>query len=358
MHKHLHYILSILLLLCAINLQAAGSSEKGKPFDANKFIFGHIADAYDFHITTIGHQHVSVPLLVIVKGEENGWSVFPSYKVTHGDTYNGFYIQNEGAYSGKIVETLSNGDIHRPFDLSITKNVFSIFLSVFILIILFVPAANAYKRNPLGVPSKKNHLLEMVILAIQNDIVKPSVGKDYAKYSPYLLTAFFFILLNNLMGLIPFFPFGANVTGNIAVTMVLALFTYLITNIFGSREYWKEIFWPDVPVMLKFPLPLMPIIELISTFTKPFALLVRLFANIFAGHMIILVLMALIFIFGSIHPGAGFGVSIVSIGFSIFMFMLELLVAFIQAYVFTTLSAIFIGLSRVEPHHHIKKEVH
>lgn len=359
MNQYFKYILLCFTLLFVVSYTQAANNHKEdeKPFDANTFIFGHIADAYDFHITSVGHKHISVPLLVIVKGKENGWSVFPSSRITHGDTYKGYYIQKEGSYKGKIVETLSNGEIHRPFDLSITKNVFSILLSIFILIALFVPAANAYKKNPLGVPTKKNHLLEMVILSIQNDVVKPSVGKDYAKYSPYLLTVFFFILITNLMGLIPFFPFGANVTGNIAVTMVLAIFTYLITNIFGSREYWKEIFWPDVPVMLKFPLPLMPLIELISTFTKPFALLVRLFANIFAGHMIILVLMALIFIFGSINPGVGYGVSIISIGFSIFMFMLELLVAFIQAYVFTTLSAIFIGLSRVEPHHHPKKEI-
>ena len=359
MNKHtLHYIIiSFLLLLSATHLMAADHAQEKKTFDANEFIFGHISDAYDFHITTIGHSHISVPLLVIVKGKESGWTAFPSYKITHGNSYKGFYIQEKGDYKRKVVETLPDGTIYRPFDLSITKNVFSIFLAVLLLIMLVVPAANSYKKNPISVPNKKNHLLEIIILAIQNDVIKPSVGKDYARYSPYLLTVFFFILIANLMGLIPFFPFGANVTGNIAITMVLAIFTYLITNIFASREYWREIFWPDVPMMLKFPLPLMPIIELISTFTKPFALLVRLFANIFAGHMIALVLMALIFIFGSINPSVGFGVSIISIGFSIFMFMLELLVAFIQAYVFTTLSAIFIGLSRVEPHHP-KKEIH
>lgn len=154
------------------------------------------------------------------------------------------------------------------------------------------------------------------------------------------------------MGLIPIFPFGANLTGNISVTLVLALFTYLITNIFGTKEYYKEIFWPEVPVFLKAPIPLMPLIEVIGTLTKPIALMIRLFANIFAGHMIILVLMALIFIFTSLMGVAvGAGVSVVSVAFSVFMYCLELLVAFIQAYVFTMLSAIFIGLSQVEHHH-------
>jgi F-type H+-transporting ATPase subunit a len=154
------------------------------------------------------------------------------------------------------------------------------------------------------------------------------------------------------MGLIPIFPFGANLTGNISVTLVLALFTYLITNIFGTKEYYKEIFWPEVPVFLKAPLPLMPLIEIIGTLTKPIALMIRLFANIFAGHMIILVLMSLIFIFaGLMGVAVGAGVSVVSVAFSVFMYFLELLVAFIQAYVFTMLSAIFIGMSQVEHHH-------
>ena len=195
-------------------------------------------------------------------------------------------------------------------------------------------------------------MFEFVINYVEDDVIKPALGKNYLKFSPYLLTAFFFILINNLMGLIPIFPFGANLTGNISVTLVLALFTYLITNIFGTKEYYKEIFWPEVPVFLKAPLPLMPLIEIIGTLTKPIALMIRLFANIFAGHMIILVLMALIFIFSSIMGVAvGAGVSVVSVAFSVFMYFLELLVAFIQAYVFTMLSAIFIGMAQVEHHH-------
>jgi F-type H+-transporting ATPase subunit a len=202
------------------------------------------------------------------------------------------------------------------------------------------------------VPCTKDNILEFVINYVEDDVIKPALGKNYLKFSPYLLTAFFFILINNLMGLVPIFPFGANLTGNISVTLVLALFTYLITNIFGTKEYYKEIFWPEVPVFLKAPLPLMPLIEIIGTLTKPIALMIRLFANIFAGHMIILVLMSLIFIFaGLMGVAVGAGVSVVSVAFSVFMYFLELLVAFIQAYVFTMLSAIFIGMSQVEHHH-------
>jgi F-type H+-transporting ATPase subunit a len=179
-------------------------------------------------------------------------------------------------------------------------------------------------------------------------IIKPSVGKDYERYAPYLLTAFFFIFLSNLMGLVPFFPGGANVTGNIAITLVLAICTFLTVNLFGSREYWREVLWPDVPLWMKCPVPLMPVIEIFGLFTKPFALTVRLLANIMAGHSVILALVCIIFITHSMGALIGGSMTVVSVLFTIFMNVLELLVAFIQAYVFTMLSAVFIGLSRVE----------
>lgn len=349
-------ILLLLLLCLSPAIVYADGHEDGKAeadFDATEVIFGHIGDAYEYHITEINGHAVSVPLPVIVRSAERGWFLFSSSRVSHGQEYEGFRIQHGGNYDGKIVETNSNGETVRPFDLSITRNVFALLLSCAILLAVFLPMAHSYKKRPLGVPTKGQNLMEAVIMYIEDDVIKPSLGDKYMKFSPYLLTVFFFILLNNLMGLIPIFPFGANLTGNIAVTMILALFTYVLTNVCGTKEYWKEVLWPEVPTWLKAPIPLMPVIEFISTLTKPFALMVRLFANIFAGHMIILVLISLIFIFSSIMGAAiGYGVAVVSVLFSIFMYFLELLVAFIQAYVFTMLSAIFIGMAQVEPHKH------
>ena len=193
-------------------------------------------------------------------------------------------------------------------------------------------------------------MIEATVMSIYEDVVKGCVGEDYKRYAPYLLTAFFFVLVNNLMGLIPVFPGGATVTGNIAVTMVLALCTFLFTNIFGTKAYWKEIFWPEVPTWLKVPIPMMPLIEFFGIFTKPFALMIRLFANMMAGHAAMLSLIAIIFI--TVKAGAVINgsMTVVAVAFGIFMNALELLVAFIQAYVFTMLSAVFIGLSRVKEH--------
>lgn len=191
--------------------------------------------------------------------------------------------------------------------------------------------------------------MEYMVVFIQDGAIKPCIGKDYLRYSPYLLTLFFFILINNTMGIIPIFPGGANLTGNIATTMVLALCTMFVVNVFANKDYWRDIFLvPSVPMWLKFPIPMMPILELVGVFTKPLALMIRLFANMLAGHMIAMVFMALIFVFGSISPLLGTGVSVFSVFFAIFMNVLELLIIFIQAYVFTLLSAVFIGLSREE----------
>ena len=168
---------------------------------------------------------------------------------------------------------------------------------------------------------------------------------------PFLLTLFFFILINNFMGLIPIPPFGANVTGNIAVTMVLALFTFGVTTISGNKHYWKEIYNPDVPWWLKFPIPLMPIVELSGVITKPFVLMIRLYANMLAGHMIVTVFLSLIFIFSSLMgTAAGFGISPVSVAFSVFILLLDILVSFIQAYVFTLLSALYFGMATSDHH--------
>ena len=191
--------------------------------------------------------------------------------------------------------------------------------------------------------------MEMMVTMVEDDIIKECVGKDYKRYSPYLLTAFFFIFINNLMGIVPIFPGGANVTGNIAITLVLAVCTFLAINLGANKHYWKDILWPEVPTWLKVPLPLMPLIEIIGMFTKPFSLMVRLFANILAGHCMILGVIAVIFLTAKMGVGLNAGMSVVAILLGVFMDVLELLVAFIQAYVFTMLSAVFIGMSRQEP---------
>jgi F-type H+-transporting ATPase subunit a len=213
--------------------------------------------------------------------------------------------------------------------------------------------ARAYKRNPNGAPKGLQNMVEAVVIFMRDEVAIPMMGKKkYHKYFPYLLTLFFFILVNNLMGLIPIFPGGANVTGNIAVTLVLALVTFFVVQFSSNKTYWKHIInTPGVPWWLKFPLPIMPAIEFLGILTKPFVLMIRLFANIMAGHIVVLGFLGLIFIFGAIKPFLGILVSPVSVLLYIFMGLLELLVAFIQAYIFTILTALYIGMAIEEEHH-------
>jgi len=242
----------------------------------------------------------------------------------------------------------------KVYDFSITKTVLAIIISALLMLLIFISVARAYTRNLNKAPKGMQSLLEPVILFIRDDVAKSSIGeKKYEKYMPFLLTIFFFILLNNILGLVPIFPGGANVTGNIAVTMVMAVFTFILTTVNGNRHYWVDIVnTPGVPWWLKLPVPLMPIIEIIGIITKPVVLMIRLFANITAGHIIALGFVSLIFIFGAMNVALGYGVSVVSVAFMIFMNLLELLVAFIQAYVFTLLSALYFGLATIEPEHH------
>ena len=324
--------------------------------DIKEMILEHLADAYEWHITTINGKHISIPLPVILHSKTSGWHVFSSSKFHHGhDSYNGFNISESEKYKGKIVETDASGNETRPIDISLTKNALSLLISATLLIFIILLVAHSYKRNSLE--SKKGFvgMMEMFILSVYDGIIKPGVGKDYKRYAPYLLTVFFFIFINNLLGLVPIFPGGANVTGNIAITFVLAACTFLIVNLSGTKEYFKEIFWPDVPWWLKVPIPFMPVIEIIGIFTKPFALMIRLFANILAGHSIVLGLVSLIFVTVSLGTATNASMTFLSVIFTIFIDFVELLVAYIQAYVFTMLSAVFIGLARIEPHH--KKEI-
>ena len=335
----------LLMLLPAAASAADGhaASEPGE-LDMKNYIFGHIGDAYDWHITTINGHHVSIPLPCIVI--DGGLHVFSSHKMAeHG------YTLNE---NGKLVNAATG---KRPLDISITKNVCSLILSSILLVTLILLTARWYKRHnvmkeaPRGLPG----LMEMLIPMVTDDIIKEGVGKDWEKYAPYLLTAFFFIFLNNLLGIVPFFPGGANLTGNIAVTLFLAVCTFLAVNLFGNKHYYKDIFWPEVPTWLKVPIPLMPLIEVIGMFTKPFSLMVRLFANILAGHIMLLGVVAVVFLTAKLGPVLNGSMSVIAVLFGVFMDILELLVAFIQAYVFTMLSSVFIGLSRQEPEHEHKQ---
>ncbi|MDE6007295.1 MAG: F0F1 ATP synthase subunit A [Muribaculaceae bacterium] len=246
---------------------------------------------------------------------------------------------------------------YRPLDISITKNVAALFIVVVLVTAMVMGLVNYYRRRGLRAPRKGMGFFEMLVGFIYYDTIKATLGDKTRKFAPYLLTAFFFILVMNLVGLIVIFPGGANLTGNIAVTLVLAVCTFVVTNITGNKHYWKEIFWPDVPLFLKFPLPIMQVIEVFGIFTKPAALCVRLFANMMGGHIIVITLTLLIFIFAAFGAAVAGAATVVSVLFSIFMLLLDVLVSFIQAYVFTLLSALFISMSNVhEEEHHAKED--
>ena len=343
------YILILLLALLPASLTAQEADEE-VDLDIEEYLFGHIGDAYEWHITTVNGHPVSIPLPVIVRSKTRGWFCFSSRHLEEGE-HEGFYISSSEKYSGKIVERDASGGEVRPLDLSITKNVLSLMVNSLILVVLVLLTARWYRRHDAVEEAPRGFagVMEMMVTMVEDDIIKECVGKDYKRYSPYLLTAFFFIFINNLMGIVPIFPGGANVTGNIAITLVLAVCTFLAINLGGNKHYWKDILWPEVPTWLKVPLPLMPLIEIIGMFTKPFSLMVRLFANILAGHCMILGVIAVIFLTAKMGVGLNAGMSVVAILLGVFMDVLELLVAFIQAYVFTMLSAVFIGMSRQEP---------
>jgi len=335
-------------------------TEKKEKFNAGEMIFEHILDSYQWHIFTWKGKHVAVNLPVIVFHEGKCYT-FSSKHLMHGnydviDKGTGnpitFSIPTEGKYKGKVV-ILKGEETIRPFDISITKNVFGLFVSCTLLITLFLIVANAYKKRGEKAPRGLQSLFEMLIIYVRDDIAAKSIDKKHVdRYTPYLVTVFFFIFFNNLLGLIPIFPFGANLTGNIAITAVLALFTFVITNVFGNKEYFKDIFnTPGVPVFLKLPIPLMPLIEFVGCLTKPLVLAIRLFANITAGHIVVLGFISMIFILGEMGAAQGGAMSVLSLVLAIFVDVLELLVAYIQAYVFTLLSALYFGMASKEEHH-------
>ena len=335
-------VLILTLMLCAMPLWAkAQEAQEEESVNVPEIIFGHIGDSYEWHITDIGETKIAIHLPVILHSSKTGWHVFSSARLEEAE-YEGFHIDHE---SGKIVD--ADGD--RPFDISITKNVLSLMISAILLLVVFLTTARWYRKHdvlqeaPRGIAAYMEPLVMMV-----HGMAKDNIGEDYRRYSPYLCMAFFFILFNNFLGIIPFFPGGANLTGNIAITLVLALCTFLAVNLFGNKHYYKEIFLPEVPGFLK---PIMPIIEVFSAIMKPISLTIRLFANMMAGHILILSLVCIIFIMAK-YGGVLFGsMSVVSVLFGVFCDMLECLVAFIQAFVFTMLSSIYIGLSRPKAEH-------
>ncbi len=349
----LTFLMLVSIGLFATETEEENHGEKKKEYNAGEAIIEHIVDSYSWHILDYKEHSVAIPLPVILI-DEGKFYFFSSAKFEHGHaSYKGFEIAHDGAKKGKIIKV--NHDAHAeqvaPLDFSITKNVTAIFISLFLICIIFISVAKSYKKREGKSPKGLQSMVEPLILFIRDDVAKASIGKNYEKYVPFLLTIFFFIFINNMLGLIPFFPGGANVTGSIAVTMVLALFTFVITTFSANKNYWMHIVnTPGVPWWLKFPVPLMPIVELIGVFTKPFVLMVRLFANITAGHIIVLGFISLIFIFGNMSTALGYGVSIFSVVFAVFMGLLELLVAFIQAYVFTLLSALYFGMATEEHH--------
>ena len=336
------------LLPIFLMLMSFASTAWSAEFSAKEVVLEHIKDSHEWHITGEGENALVIPLPVIVKSS-TGWHVFMSSAFEEGDgcPY-GLELVKEGELAGKIVE---NGE--PVLDLSITKTVAVMFINVILLLCCILLSARWYKDRKASdkAPGGFVGFVELLVMYVVDEIIKPGVGKGYEKYTPYLLTCFFFIFICNVMGLIPFPPGSGNVTGNIAVTFFLALCTFIIVQFSGNKHYWKDIFWPDVPTWLKAPIPIIPVIEFVGIFTKPFALMIRLFANMMAGHAIAVAITCIIFLVASQAIAVQLSMSVLSVIMSIFMMCLECLVCFIQAMVFTMLSAVFIGLAKVEPEH-------
>ena len=385
--------LAMVFAMVFMGAPMASRAEEGAPLDAGSLIIGHVTDAHSWHLfdykSKDGKEHsVAIPLPVIII--DNGHlEVFMSSKFHHGHAvYQGknhtfalvgggltkeeivcveplegcevpenAYMDGEGHLYQRVLKP-GKGEV-KPIDLSITKTSAAIMIAVVLLIVIVMVAKNGYKKRPNQAPRGLQSLVEMLVVFVRDDIVRPMIGeKHYRKYLPYLLTLFFFIFFCNILGLIPIFPAGANISGSLAVTATLALITFFITNISGNKHYWTDIFnTPGVPAWLKV-FPLMPLVELVGVFTKPIVLMIRLFANMTAGHIVILGFIVIIYImsqlFGTMVGGA---VSVVSVFFCVFISLLECLVAYLQAFVFTMLSALYIGMAVEEPEHEEKASV-
>lgn len=322
------------------NVQHPAAEEE---LDPQALIFEHLGDAYGWELP-FSHD-IKIPLPIIVKDAAGSWHVFSSSRLEEGQEYEGFKIAAEGDNKGKVVTTGSDGAELRPLDLSVTKNVAGAFIAVICVVGMVFSLKRWYVKNGMKAPTGMTAFLEVIVDFVYMQTVRPILGKNAPKYGSYLLTVFFFILTMNLLGLAVIFPGGANLTGNLAVTMTLAIITFLLINFTKSKEYWKDIFWPEMPMAFKCPVPLMQLIEVLSALIKPVALMVRLFANMIGGHMAVLVFIMLIFIFGAFGTVFSVVTTPVSLAFTLFMLLLDTLVSFIQAYVFTILSTMFISMS-------------
>lgn len=328
------------LFFALFSMPVLANEEGGKAgLDPAKVIMEHIQDAHDFHFFTLQKEdgtefHATVPLPVIIYSEKKGLQVFSSGQFHHGHAaYQGYTLEHNKIHSVDPTEVF--------YDLSITKNVVQMLIALTLLVTLLIGIANKYKRGQgvTSAPKGWQNAIEPVISFVRDEVAKPNLGGKYGKYLPYLLTVFFFILINNIFGLL---PGSANVTGNISFTIVLGVISFFVIIFSTNKHFWGHIFWyPGVPVVVRV-LIMLPV-ELLGVFTKPFALIVRLFANMVAGHIIILSFITLIFIFGSMNAVAGWGFSPLSVLFAVFIYLIEILVAFIQAFIFTNLTAVFIG---------------
>ncbi len=334
----------------------AHTATEEKKFDAAEVIFGHILDNHEYHFTEYHDaagkvHHVSIPLPIILYSKEKGLTAFMSSKFEHGHAiHNGYKITDE-----KIVAVNEDGTVNesiKVWDFSITRNVVQMLLALTVLCWLMISIAKSYKRGQgvTSAPRGKQNLLEPVVTFVRDEVAKPNLGHKYEKYLPYLLTTFFFILINNIFGLI---PGTANVTGNIAFTVVLGVISFVVILASTNKHFWGHIFNPPgVPGFVK---PILILVEFLGVFIKPFALIIRLFANMVAGHIIIICLISLIFIFGQMNTFAGWGTSPVAIAFTVFIYFIEVLVAFLQAFIFTNLTAVFIGAAFEGGDHHDEK---
>jgi F-type H+-transporting ATPase subunit a len=339
-----------LLMLVVSVFTASAEETKNEKFDAGKMIMEHISDAHEWHVLGEGKNAISLPLPVILYTDK-GIEFFSSAKFENREaSYTGKYYTYKENEKGQIEATDEGGQPGKIYDFSITKNVASLFFSAALLLWVFLTIAATYKNNPGKAPKGMQSFFEPIIVFIRDDIAKQSIGPKYEKFMPYLLTVFFFIWFNNMLGIIPVLPGGANLTGNITITAALALITFILILFNSNKNYWHHVFaMPGVP---KAVLIILTPIEIMGVFLRPFVLMIRLFANITAGHIIALSFLCLIFIFAEVHIAVGYGVGIFSVAFNVFMGLMELLVALIQAYVFTLLSAIYFGAAVEEPHGH------
>ncbi len=334
-----------------------GEEKKPKLFDANEVIFGHIMDAHEFHFLSYGPKehpkHVTIPLPVILYSPQRGLTTFMSSKFHHGhESYKDYVVLTEHNraelgldpkkyFVGAIVP-IKDGKFDPAvtvYDISLTRNVVQMILALAVLVWIMLAVAKRYKRGEgvTSAPKGMQNTIETVVNFVKDEVAKPNLGHKYPKYLPLLLTIFFFILINNIFGLI---PGSANVTGNIAFTLVLSLVSFVVIMFSTNKHYWGHIFNPPVPMGVK---PILVPVEILGVFTKPFALMIRLFANMVAGHILIICLISLIFILGALNQYVGIGFAPLSIGFTVFIYFIEILVAFLQAFIFTNLTAVFIG---------------